>query len=708
MKNTFFELPDKARKAYGRFLKELTSIANLGFLKNSKIQTRLITSFILLSLLPLGITGIVSYNESSDAIRTKINTYSEQLMIQIGSNIAIEMDKYEKAINEISMSADVQEKIANYSQLDQTERSSVIEEMERKTFVSKFSNNKNLEAACLIFGEDGSIKAGPKAWQFLQNSNFIKKIKKDAGTLNGKLFWGYEEVPGGNNNKGIIVTKKIISNTTGQEIGYMFIVINDTLMSNAFKNTNIGKGSEIFVVNSKGLILSNRTGDNVGKNYDDNLMPEMIIEGKNNISWVKSAKLKDGNHLIASSRIRTDLDWYVIGKIPFTYLNGETNDMRNKMVLMSVICLVLACVISFIIAKSISSPVKSIVKLMREAKDGDLVVKIKEQRRDEIGELSTNFSDMANNIRMLIKKVDSSATKVLDNSQKISASSMREHLTLEQVAISMQGIAKGASEQAFEIVQAVGYMGELSNGISITENNIEGVSNDVKNVRDLSEKTRLIVNSLNEKTIQTSQISNKIVSDINDLSNDMKQIMRIVKVITGIADQTNLLSLNAAIEASRAGAAGKGFAVVADEVKKLAEQARDASQNISDIIGDINTKTQNTVNTANVSSTIVKEQQKAVEQTDGAFNVVLKAMDDIAKGIGNVGNSMWKLMNLKEKTLNALESISTVSEEAAAITQEVCSTTEQQITGSKELSILADNSYETAQELDDAIKIFKI
>lgn len=708
MKNTFSRLPDKAKKAYDRFLKVLTSIVNLGFLKNSKIQTRLITSFILLSLLPLGITGIVSYNESRGAIRSKINTYSEQLMIQIGSNIAIELDKYEKAINEISMSADVQEKIANYSQLDQTERSSVIDEMERRTFVSKFSNNKNLAAACLIFEKDGSIKAGPKAWQFLKNLDFIEKIKKDAGRLNGKLYWGYEEVPGGNNNKGIIVAKKIISNTTSKEIGYMFIVINDTLMSNAFKNTDIGKDSEIFVVNSKGMILANATGDNIGKIYDDSLLPEMINESMNNISWVKSAKLKDGNHLIASSKIRADLDWYVIGKIPYTYLNGETDSIRNKMVIMAGVCLILAFLIAFIIAKSISSPVTNVVKLMREAKEGNLLVKIKEKRRDEIGELSANFADMANNIRILIKKVDSSATKVLENSQIISTSAMREHLTLEQVAASMQGIAKGSSEQAFEIVQAVGYMGELSNGISIAENSIEGVSKDVKNVSDLSEKTRVIVNLLNEKTVQTSQVSSKIVSDINDLSNDMKQIMKIVRVITGIADQTNLLSLNAAIEASRAGAAGMGFAVVAEEVKKLAEQARYASQNISDIIGNIQIKTQNTVNTANVSSIIIKEQQKAVEQTDGAFNVVLKAMEDITKGIGNVGDLMWKLLDLKERTLNALESISTVSQEAAAITQEVCATTDQQIKGSKGLSNLADNLYETARELDDAIKIFKM
>ncbi|MBC7960770.1 MAG: hypothetical protein H7X94_13000 [Vallitaleaceae bacterium] len=157
-------------------------------------------------------------------------------------------------------------------------------------------------------------------------------------------------------------------------------------------------------------------------------------------------------------------------------------------------------------------------------------------------------------------------------------------------------------------------------------------------------------------------------------------------IILNISEQTNLLSLNAAIEAARAGIAGRGFAVVADEVKKLAEQTKESSRSIKNIISAIQMKTHKTIETANESRTIVKEQLQSVDDVKEAFDSVLNAMSDISFGTDKMNHLISTVLELREKTIANLEGVSTVSQQAAATVEEVTATTQEMISEAEELS----------------------
>jgi methyl-accepting chemotaxis protein len=451
----------------------------------------------------------------------------------------------------------------------------------------------------------------------------------------------------------------------------------------------------------------------VGSQYSDPKLVEKVVSKQKDISAGKTSEitfdmtLNKQKHLIAFSSI-PKTDWYVVSTIPYNYLNKETNSIGLKILLLTFICIIIAMLLSFVISKSISDPLRKMVELMKEAKNGNFSLNLKDKSRDEIGEVIINFNDMVTNIRLLVSKVHESAQSVLGKSDQIASSAEHSYTAAEQIATTIQQIAKGASEQAEEVSESVDNMNRLADGINRVGSEMGSVAGIIYNTRTLSENAMETVKSLNTKAMETNSVSEKIVTDINALNSDMKEIKKIVKVIVGIAEQTNLLSLNAAIEAARAGAAGKGFAVVADEVRKLADQSKEASVTINNIINSIQQKTEITVNAANSASCIVKEQMSAVSDTDKAFKTILNAMEGISTQMNTVEDSLKAILSSKEKTMESIENISAVSQEAAATVEEVSASTQEQIGGAEMLSNFAKDLNEMAQELNTSISIFKI
>jgi len=224
----------------------------------------------------------------------------------------------------------------------------------------------------------------------------------------------------------------------------------------------------------------------------------------------------------------------------------------------------------------------------------------------------------------------------------------------------------------------------------------------------LSVNAQEAVELLIEKTKMAENITRDIVSDIEELNESAEQISRITEAIGTIAEQTNLLALNAAIEAARAGEAGRGFAVVADEVNKLAAETQESARVINNILKNIANRTHLTKETAEQASQVVEEQNNAVLLTRKAFEQIVTAMDNAVQRVSAMTGNIGTINQFKDQTISSIINISAISEEAAASAEEVSASAQEQSGIAETVKQIAADLRTRAEKLVGAITRFTI
>lgn len=673
------------------------------FMRNTSIQTRLIAGFLLLSLIPLLVTGFFAYKSSSTAIKSKIKAYNEQLMSQLGTNLQKILSEYEKLTMELQMSGEVQAVnfLENREKLDQQTRINALQSLFRK----KASSLKNLMSIGIILYSKQIIYYDSVSG-ISTNQDLMDYIYDSAIESDGLPKWSIAKPQGADN--AIIITRKIIpegSSATGRPVGVVYLLISEPMFNQNIKNIELGTGSELSIINSQGIVVSSTLDGTFNTRFNNVEITSALSSLEEKPLWTSS--LNDSFYTV--SKISKTLDWYIVSRIPNSYLEKEAAAIRNQILMIAFGCFALALIFSLIISRGVSTPLKKLIKIMREASDGNLSTdSIEDPFKDEIGQLVNAFNNMVANIRSLVETVKLSGQNVFSCANKISVLSESSYKYSEQIANTIQEIARGAGQQASDVYDGMTYMTKLSNNFQKVSEEMSNVLDIVQKTKRLSENTLLAVRALEDKARSTYAVNQRFATDMGNLNSKMKEIESIISVIVNIADQTNLLSLNASIEAARAGHAGLGFAVVAEEIHKLAEQTQQEPLMISAIINEILQETDRTTKATLQASETIKEQMNAVQEANTAFTTILSAMDNLTVQINNIGHSVEGLTITGQKTLHIFENVSAVSQQAAATSEEVAKSTEEQMAGADELNRYAKDLDQMSHQLRKAIANFKI
>lgn len=389
----------------------------------------------------------------------------------------------------------------------------------------------------------------------------------------------------------------------------------------------------------------------------------------------------------------------------------DSAEIIRNIIFISLGLLLISILICYLIGNSISRGILETINYSKNLANLDFSKDIDESflnKKDETGQLAKAFNIVNLNLRKSLSSIGDASINLAGSAEELSSTSQESAKVADEIAKSVEGIALGANEQALSIEKGIDALTVLEDSTSINEENIVTLNKSIEEVALLKEDGLKILSSLVEKTNLSKKSTREIQDVILTTSKSAEKIESASGMIKNIAEQTNLLALNAAIEAARAGEAGRGFAVVADEIRKLAEQTNSFTGEISSVISDLGEKSLNAVNVVQSVEKIVEGQAEEVFSTQNKFQGISDTIDVIKNLIEGVNSSSKDIVKKKDELSKIMDDLAAISQENAASSQESSASVEEQVASIQEIANIADNLASIAEQLALDISNFKV
>lgn len=520
----------------------------------------------------------------------------------------------------------------------------------------------------------------------LHIDNLVKQIYKNEG-----LTLGYTAPVYGEGGKLLGAWKNF---TSWQVVEDILVQSYDTLAAH-----NIQSG-ELTILDSKGRVLIDCDPTVNGKKINrdmDNVILKLNLVEKNVQAAQRAVNGEDGHIQSMHARKKVSqvsgfahsqgalgypgLGWSALVRINADEALAQINSIRLMLAGLFVVTIIVLIGVALLITRSIINPIKQMLTRLQDIAEGegDLTKQVNEAGKDELSMLGHWFNVFIGNVRDVIIQVRTASEEVADAAAKIASSA--------------DEMANGLSQQSQQTTQVSAAIEQMNATVS----EVASKSNDAAKTSQEAGNNATSGGKVVQKTVtsirQIAEMVNKTATAIDDLGTRSEQIGQIIDVINDIADQTNLLALNAAIEAARAGEHGRGFAVVADEVRKLAERTTQATQEVSESITAIQTQTQQAVKQMNVGTESVSEGVEMAEQAGDALKLIVNGSDEVVSLIDSIAAASTEQSQAVGDIARNVESISSVTRQ----------TTE----GATQAATAASQLSHKAEELQGLINRFK-
>jgi methyl-accepting chemotaxis protein len=564
------------------------------------------------------------------------------------------------------------------------------------------------ETGRIIMYSNHSGNLGPVIPEFVTAHNFsrgndkemIEKARKSS-VSDDYYKYGYIKNPNG----------------TIVQVGILANVIQKMTDKFSYQNLVDGlvKGSDevisAYVVNTNSKILAHSSHEKVGS----------ILENEGRISATKNKEIytNESVHEESGKRIyNVMIPIYIEGKhmgainivLSMEEVRKTLAGNAKSIFILSVLFFAVLSSILYFISNKIIKILKELKSNLELVASGDFSVAIKEEHlrlNDEFGEISNSIEEMKSSIKNMIREIKEKSNKVGVNSDVLASSSQQLSASSHELSVTMMQIADGSTSQAQDLVEISEFMTGVTSSIKDVYNSLEQVSNEAKNT---SHKSNIGKREIDKLEVSIEDIKKGflgVVGEVKMLADSVKEIGGITAMISGISEQTNLLALNAAIEAARAGEQGRGFAVVADEVRKLAEESRLATEKIASLVDSTSKDTDEVIKTSNSVENLINNQTDILNKTLEYFEDILNSISKIGPYLEETHGAMEDIVQKSNVANEKVDRAGEVAERNTAATEQVASVTQELTSSSQEVADAAQNLNEIGNELMATVNYFK-
>jgi methyl-accepting chemotaxis protein len=390
-------------------------------------------------------------------------------------------------------------------------------------------------------------------------------------------------------------------------------------------------------------------------------------------------------------------------------VSKNLNSTIVELLIAIVLSTVIGIVIIFLMNRIVKKNLNKVIDMAKEISDGNLT--IEENRytgKDEIGQLSSAMNVMLVSLQDMVQQISTVSSTVTSQSEELTQSANEVKEGSRQVAATMQELSAGSESQANDSSDLSESMSSFIDRIHEANTNGQHIQESSTFVLKLTnEGEKLMESSVNQMN-SIDQIFKTAVEKVKGLDEQSKEISTLVGVIKAIADQTNLLALNAAIEAARAGEHGKGFAVVADEVRKLAEQVSISVSDITGIVAGIQKESGEVVTSLEDGYHQVEKGSEQIHTTGKTFENINQSVSEMVSRIQVVSVNLMDIVERSEQMSQSIENIASVSEESAAGIEQTSASIQQTTSSMEEIAGTADQLSMLAEDLNNQVRRFKL
>ena len=657
-----------------------------------KLRNQLIAFFLLISMIPTCIIMAMSINITTQSTGYVVGDYSQKIVEQLNYNIENYIAIARTTMGDIVGFQKLKSYIKKAKQGDMVGASTYFSDVKEK-MRSTLKTQQSILGFCVLVDGKKLYQEANIAFDFNVDDFIQSKAYKEIEEIPiSEFYWFTLE---SSNEQNIYLVRKMIDT----ENTFIIALMNKAYLNELLELADIKKHISMMIVDINNQVLTT--------NNNQPIDGELIDYMRDSPKATETTKLS-GNLV---SFVKTSNGWGIISSASMDNLLEEYHKNSRVIFIIVGIVLVIIALLSMLISKKITSPIVKIASYMLSIEQGKLNLDKELEQEVKYSNVETEilvngFMNMLKTLNNMISKAKTVTYSVHEHTRSLQQMAEDTSFSATQVGETIEAVALGAQKQNREIEQSTSLINKLFININKITDSMTDIREASKKTMSMSEATKVGLFDLYNGAQNTMIISEKVNERVKELGQEAEGIYRILELIKNVNGQTNLLALNAAIEAARAGEAGKGFAVVADEVRKLSVQTEVAIADIAMTLEIIQEKKKITLEELGHAMDVFSGQLPMVDGVIKIFTEIDERMQEVDGSLNNAHHLIAEVMEEKQAVEKKMRYITEVVEEAVGITKKVSAETVDQIKASRSITNLAQQLSLSVEELENSYKAF--